>query len=397
MFKLLIFISFLCLSQFSFGQWNKAGNPFYGNTSGRSSNNTIVGGFLRFGTIQQYSDWNEDRFSDYFIHNKLFLFHQFDRNNSFFGSLQNRVIFGQAYDLNSSAYANSLTQNNDLVNLSFVVQEEDRYLVHSEIDLLYYQWKSDNFRFKAGRQRYFWNQSLVWNPNNYLNSYSVLGYDVVNRSGLESASAKFKLGGRRSNWNLETVYAPHKTFEQSMVTSRLLYSKDKNEFQIVGGSVLNDWSAGFGFTTYIRETGFSGELTYFKAKNDESFDAFLIDLSIYYRFPSRVFVSAEILYHSNPQLTPPTNIFTNRSVKDLISNEFQLAGLIQYPMNKYVTIGSSVIYYVDEEFTTVNAFFLADITKRLEFYVSYNAFGQTQTVVDGNSRKYLLGQLSLSF
>lgn len=394
--KILIII-FISVSQISLGQWNKSGNPFYGNQS-RNSSNMQIGGFLRFVNYQQYSKWNDDRFSDYAIHNKLYLYNKFDRYNSFYGSIQNRLIFGEAYNLNTSGYANSLLQNNDLLNLSFIIKEENNYLIHSEIDLLYYKWESQVFRFKLGRQRYYWNQSLVWNPNNYLNTYSVLGYDVINRSGLESVSLSYKLGGRKSKWTMDLVYAPHKTIDESIITSRLFYKNNRSEFQIVGGSILDDFSGGLGFTTYIRETGLSGEVTYFNAKNEEGYNALLVDLSTYYRFPSKVFVSAEALYHSNPQEnTSPTNIFTNRSVKHLITNEFQIAGIMQYPIHKSTTLGSSVLYYFDDEYTTVNAFILVDITKTMEFYLSYNVFGQTQNVVDGNSRKYLLGQLAISF
>lgn len=396
MLKKIILGLLICICQLCVGQWNKSGNPFYGGTSGRTSG-LQIGGFLRFVNYQQYTKWNEDRLSDYAIHNKLYVYNRFDKYNSVYGSIQNRLIFGEAYNLNTSGYANSLLQNNDLVNLSFIVKEEDSYLIHSEIDLLYYKWESESVRLMLGRQRYYWNQSLVWNPNNYLNTYSVLGYDVVNRSGLESVSFLYKLG-RRSGWSIETVYAPHKTADESILTTRLHYKNKKSEFQIVGGSILEDYSAGIGFTTYIRETGLSGEFTYFKAKSDEGYDAVLIDLSTFYRFPSNVFVSAELLYHSNPQFNPaPTDIFTNRSVKHLITNKFQLAGIIQYPMSKKATIGASALYYFNQEYASANAFLLVDITKRLEFYLSYNVYGQAQTVVDGDSRKYLLGQLALSF
>lgn len=397
MFKRILLTLGILICQIAFGQWNKSGNPFYGSKP-KGSSGTQVGGFLRFVNYQQYTKWNEDRYSDYAIHNKLYVYRQFDKNNSVYGSVQNRLIFGEAYNLNASGYANSLLQNNDLLNLSFVVKEESNYLIHSEIDLLYYKWESQTTRIKIGRQRYFWNQSFIWNPNNYLNTYSVLGYDVVNRSGVESISVKTKLGGRKSNWSIDMVYAPHKTVDQSIITSRLHYKNKRTEFQVVGGSILDDFSGGLGFSTYLRETGISGELTYFKAKSDDGYDAFLVDLSTYYQFPSRLFVLAEVLYHSNPQINfEPTNIFTNRSVKHLINNELQIAGVMQYPMTKSATVGASLLYYVDDEYTSANAFMLLDITKRLEFYVSYNVFGQTQNVVDGNSRKYLLGQLALSF
>lgn len=397
MYKRIILILFIFFSQLSFGQWNKSGNPFYGNKANRSSG-IQIGGFLRFVNYQQYTKWNEDRYSDYAIHNKLFVYQQFDANNSIYGSIQNRLIFGEAYNLNASGYANSLLQNNDLVNLSFIVKEENNYLIHSEIDLLYYKWESKSTRVKIGRQRYYWNQSFIWNPNNYLNTYSVLGYDVVNRSGVESISIRTKLGGARSKWNMDVVYAPHKTMDESIVTSRLHYKSKRTEFQLLGGSILNDYSGGLGFSTYINETGISGEVTYFKAKSDDGFDALLIDLSTYYQFPSKLFLLGEILYHSNPQeYFTPTDIFTNRSVKHLITNKLQIAGIMQYPISKRTTIGASVLYYLDDEYTSANAFINSKLTKRIEFYLSYNIFGQAETVIDGQSRKYALAQLAISF
>lgn len=396
MYRGVILFIFLSFGFIANAQWNNSGNPF--NQQSTRKSNTQVGGFLRFVNYHQYSKWNEDRFSDYAIHNQLYVYTQFDKYNSFFGSIQNRVIFGEAYEANNSGYANSLLSNNDLVNLSFIVAEEDRYLVHSEIDLLYYQWKSKVARVRIGRQRYFWNQSLIWNPNNFLNTYSVLGYDVVNRAGLESISARFSLD-KKNKWKWEMVYAPHKTFDQSIVTSRLHYKNKHNEFQLVGGSILEDYSFGFGFTTFVRETGFSGEVTYFKAKDNEvGYDAFLVDLSSFYQFPSKIIFMGEVLYHSNPQQTvQPTSIFTNQSVKHLISNELQVAGIVQYPVYKSTTIGASAIYYVDDEFTSFNAFINSDITKSLNFYVSYNLFGNQDAVLEGDSRKYLLGQLALRF
>ncbi|MGB0883147.1 MAG: hypothetical protein ACPG4W_01065 [Flavobacteriales bacterium] len=385
----------LCLSETQ-AQFTKTHSPFDGL---KNKATYKIGGFMRFTNYHNYVHWDEERYTDYVLHNNLYYLQQYDDQNLLFVSMHNRLFFGEGTSLNASAYAQSLSQNNDWLNTDFIVFENDEQFLISNFDRFFYQWRSKKVNVRVGKQAYYWNQSFVWNPNNYLNTYSIFGYDVQNRNSILSIKSTFRLGDKRSPWTLDLAYAPHETFDKSIVTGRFLYKKKRNEFQIVGASVLDDVSVGFGFTTYINETGFSGEISYFQPKDITAGEsALLIDLSTYYTFPNKLFLLGEVLYHSNPQTSFVQNdLFANSGVKNLITNNIQLAGLAQMPIGKRVYLGSSAVYYVDDEDLSFNAFVQYKISKQLQFYLSYNLYGQQELVTSGDSRKFLLADLTLKF
>jgi hypothetical protein len=393
---LMIFTTFLAV-QISFAQWGRAGeNPFYQN---KKRSKTQVGGFFGLANIQDFTKWDPGNHNQTNVgHLRLFMINRFDRYNTLVSSLQTRFFYSN--DINTSSFAQDLKQQNNLVPLTWVVHENESSLLHTELDVLFYQYKNKNFQFRLGKQRYNWSQSWIWSANNYQNTYSVLGFDIDNRSAVESISAKYDFD-RNSTWSVEVSSVPRKQLDNSIHSARLLYKKGGNQFQVVGGMVLKDFSVGTGGRWAIDKTkDFFGEVTYFKPRNtDNSSEAFIVDLTYLQVINRRILLVGEVAYHSNPTaLVTSPDVFTEINVKNIINDKFQASLLWRYHLNKKVSYGLSSQYFFTHKDADLRAFLQIDFTKKIQLYSAFNAYNIPVEDFDFNLiRKQWINQLIIRF
>ncbi|MCT4664096.1 MAG: hypothetical protein N4A45_02540 [Flavobacteriales bacterium] len=378
-----------------FGQWNtNKANPFYPDAS--SNTGYVFGGFMRAANIQDYFKWQEnDHIGLNLGHLRLYYFQKFDRYNSLFVSSQNRFFYGKQGE--QSAFIKDLKTNNDLINLNWVLLEGNKTLLHSEIDIWHYQWKNELVRIKIGKQRFWWSQSYLWSANNYMNTYSILGFDIDNRSGVESGSAKFRFG-KKSPMSLEVAAAPRRQEKNSVYSARLLWEKGVNEFQLVGGKVLNDYTVGVGWTGDMdRGAEFSGEITYFRDR-DNAREVIIADLAYLKRVNRHWLWLVEVAYHSNPKpLKKSLNIFTEAGTKDLIVDELQFGALIKFFPSRKFEWGAASRFYWDDKTLHGNIYAQLNMTKDFSLYAGYNIFGVSFENSNLIPRKQLVSYLIYHF
>lgn len=389
----LIFL--LLLSLDTFAQWDTGGkNPFYAQ---KSRNKTEIGGFIGAANFQDFTKWDaDDHNSTSLGHLRLYMINRFDRNNLLVSSLQNRYFYSTT--IFNSAFVNDLKTQNDLLNLSWVVLDKEEHVLHSEIDLLFYQFKNDNIRLRIGKQRYDWSQSWLWSANNYHNTYSILGYDIDNRSAVESASLKINFG-RRNPWSVEFSSAPRKKLDNSNHIFRLHYADEGNEFQLVGGNVLKDYSLGIGGAIQInKNTSLYGEATYYHPRENSSTKAFIADFTYRQIINRQIVFMLETAYHSNPQpLYANFDVFTEANVKHILRDELQVSALWQYHYNKNIVYGLSSQYYFTDNLMDIRGFLQIDLSKTIEFYASANLYNLAFDDLDNPTRKQVISQLIYKF
>lgn len=395
--KRFILIALLILSCDVSAQWR---TKYWsgGNTNSRQS--LTVNGFIKSSNFFRYTKWTEDRVVDNILHLNLGINWKVDNNSSWYMSLHNRYFFGDAIESGSSDYANWLEEGQNWVDMNWVLVEEDKALLHTSIDRLFYQFTGTGFYIRAGKQRINWNQTLIWNPNDYFNTFSFLNFDYATGSGIDAVYGSFNFD-RKGESSIQVGYAPQDLVSESIFAARYLFSNRNVDWQLTLGRIHEDYSVGTGWTTFINRTGFSGEVSYFKDVNNESEnDVFSATLATFYQFPSKLILHAEANYNSNPANTPEDiyNIFFQPlSAKYVTFNEYSVALLAQYPINKYWSFGASGISYVDIDRYYLSAYTKVELPNDLSFLLSTQLMDEEGVGVLGTGNKYLFGRIMWAF
>lgn len=380
-----------------FGQWR---TKFSSGSGYNSRKSLTVGGYLKSANYFRYTDWNTDRVAENILHSNLRFDWKLNSQSSFYMSIHNRYFFGESIQNEESEYANSLKNSNNYIDMNWVFVEGNKSLLHTAVDRLYYQFSGKRAILRVGKQRIDWSQTLIWNPNNFFNTYSFLNFDYETRSGIDAVYGSFNLD-RRGNSSVQIGYAPQSLVEESIFAARYRYKKGNAEWQLMAGQVQEDYALGFGWTTKIRATGFSGEISYYKDKNDESDkDVFIGTLATYYKFKSNLTMHYELNYNSNPQNTEENyySIFYQPlSSKYITFNKYSFGVLGQYPLNKYWTVGATGIAYLDTERYYVGAYTKLTLPSKLSFLVSTQLMDEDNEGIFGAGKKYLFSRIMWSF
>ncbi|MCW8850612.1 MAG: hypothetical protein OQJ81_11585, partial [Melioribacteraceae bacterium] len=111
----------------------------------------------------------------------------------------------------------------------------------------------------------------------------------------------------------------------------------------LGGLTKDDYIFGAGWSGSLADAGFTGELTYFKNKENtiKTNNIFVASFGGNYMFSNNLFVSFEFLYNSNGKvgsLNSTSNIFNlDYSAKQLSPSRYSLFGSVQYPITPLIS------------------------------------------------------------
>ncbi len=359
-----------------------------------------IGGFLKSSNYFRYTDWSEDRVAENILHANLKFNWQLNKPSSVYLSVHNRYFFGETIENEESEYANSLAQSNNFVDMNWVFVEDDKSLLHTAVDRFYYQYKGKKMLVRAGKQRIDWSQTIVWNPNDFFNTFSFLNFDYETRSGIDALYGVFNLD-RRGNSSLHIGYAPQTLITESIIAARYRQIVKNSEWQLMVGQLHEDYAVGFGWTTYINKTGFSGELSYFKDMNNVSEnDVFMGTIASFYEFRSKLIVHYEFNYNSNPQNTIEnfySIFFEPLTTKYITFNKYSLATLAQYPLNKFWSIGATGIAYLDDERYYLGAYTKVNLPSKWSFLLSTQLMNNEDSGLFSSGKKYLFTRIMWSF
>ncbi len=395
--KKVLFSILLLYSSGVLGQWRTK----FSSSSGYGTNQKLeISGFLKSSNYFRFTDWSTDRVAENILHSNLKFDWKLNSNSSMYMSLHNRFFFGESIQNEESEYANSLQTSNNLVDMNWVFVEDEKSLLHTAIDRLYYQYRGKNSIVRLGKQRIDWSQTIVWNPNDLFNTYSFLNFDYATRSGIDAIYGAFNLD-RYGKSSIHLGYAPQDLISESIYAGRYRYKSQKNEWQLMVGKVHEDYVLGFGWTTYIRATGFSGELSYFKDQNNiAQNDAFIGTLASFYEFKSKLVLHYEFNYNSNPQNIEENFVsifFEPLSSKYITFNTYSFAVLGQYPINRYWSIGATGIAYLDTERYYLGAYTKVELPSDISFLVSTQLMNNEDEGLLNSGKKYLFSRIMWSF
>lgn len=311
--------------------------------------------------------------------------------------MRNRFIFGNL-GKDFSVYKKTVDFDNGLMDLSWILAQDNAWFLHSMIDRAYLDYSSGKWQVKVGRQRVNWGINLVWNPNDIFNSFSYFDFDYEERPGTDAIRVQYYTGVTSS---AELVYKPGRDHSRTALAGMYHFSKWDYDFQFLGGQAGNDWVAGTGFSGDIRGAGFRGEITHFEPRNDNSYQATVASVSADYTFSNSWYIHASVLYNSEGKTGKAggMNVIFNSdlSAKQLSFARYSVFGQISKPINPLLNGSLSGILNPSDHSFYVGPAITYSLLNNLELMLTGQLFFGDSGTEFGDIGQIAFGRLKWSF
>ena len=223
---------------------------------------------------------------------KLYLNNQWNVN----AAARNALTYGQLIYLNHPYYADLLIGDEGRLNLTTVIRQDSSYIFYSHLDRLNLHFVRDRFELTLGRQRINWGINLVWNPNDLFNTFNFYDFDYAERPGCDALRLQYYTGYASS------FQAALKIDSENQLTAAFLYKFNYRNYdlQLLSGVMKEDAVIGAGWSGYLRDAGFSGEVSWFRNFEHitDSSGVIVLSMAVNYTFSNALFVHTAMLYNS---------------------------------------------------------------------------------------------------
>ncbi|NOY51503.1 MAG: hypothetical protein GXO88_13195 [Chlorobi bacterium] len=312
---------------------------------------------LGFNTWQSQSTIY-NRFNFWWNPSNKLEFHVGMRNNFTFGPLV--AAYNNLFD-----YAKFLTYDDGYMDLTWKISGDDSNVLYTNLDRLNAKFAYKKFEITMGRQRINWGTNLVWNPNDIFNALNYFDFNYIERPGSDAVLMQYYTGDFSSvqfaaklNYRIELLDSLN-TKKKLSLTAAAMYKFNKwnYDFQFFGGMMQTDITAGMGWAGNIGGAGFTGELSWFKDKDDFSDTSGIVvaSLSADYIFKNQLMVSISCIYNSNGSTdyayknqnaglgSLNTMFSSSLNVKNLTPSRFDIFGQLSYPASPLINVTFSAI------------------------------------------------------
>jgi len=265
-------------------------------------------------------------------------------------------------------YTELATYSNSLVDMTFAIASGNSYLLYTDVDRLNVKYTLKKFEATLGRQRINWSKNLIWNPNDIFNAYNYFDFNYVERPGSDAVLLEYytsdfsslqlagKLGYRQVPTDSLSL-----TFKKELeLTAAAMYkfSKWNYDFQLFGGVMQTDVTAGLGWAGQIEGAGFTGEVSWFRNQGNfaDTTGVVVASIAANYTFKNSIFIQFSGIYNS-VGATEPANASVenligsfayvysrNLNAKNLTPSRFDIFGQISYPATPLLSVDLASIY-----------------------------------------------------
>jgi hypothetical protein len=296
-------------------------------------------------------------------------------------------------------YNNFVTEDKGYFNLTKSISSETSYLVYSNIDRLYLDYSGENFDFTLGRQRVNVAENLVWNPNDIFNAYNYYNFTYVERPGSDAAKFEYFFSDVSS---LQTVA---KVNSEKKVTAAgiLKINSYGYDFQLLGGVMPDDYVVGAGWSGDISDAGFSGEITYFKSKEESALEKerILAAIELNYTFESGLFTDFSLLFN-NRGTTGNAGINNaifreDLNVKYLTPARSSLFAQAAYPISPLIKGTISTIINPNDKSAYWGTMLKISLTENIDFNLAGQFFSGKTGSEFGGIGSFVFSQIKWNF
>lgn len=265
------------------------------------------------------------------IHNRIDIQYFPNNNLTFHAGVRNRIFFGNPLSglPGFGSQINAYYQN-DLLDLSKFWVNRNSLVIHSVVDRLWADWNKGKWDIRLGKQRINWGKTLVWNPNDWFNTFNYADFDYPERPGSDAFRVSYYPTGMSV---LDAAVSPGRAKSGTVAAFRYGFNKWEYDFQALGGIYHEDAALGLGWSGSIGSAGFRGEASWFQPYRHfpDSSGKLSATVSLDYRSPDTWYLQGAVLYNTVP--VKPANIseliagFTgNLSAQRLMPSEWSFFG-----------------------------------------------------------------------
>ncbi|MCF6269379.1 MAG: hypothetical protein L3J41_06705 [Melioribacteraceae bacterium] len=312
--------------------------------------------------------------------------------------LRNILEYGNAVQINPY-FADFVTSDEGYFNLTKSWRERSGYILYSTIDRLNIFYSAETFEIQLGRQRINWGVNFVWTPNDIFNSTSFLNFDYEEKEGSDAVRGQYYFGYTAS---LEFVY---KIDREEEVTSSLMYRFNEWEydFQMFVGMMEDDYVFGGGWSGSIMDANFSGELTYFRDKENfaDTTGQLVLSLGATYTFASDFYIHGELLYNSvgtTENAGGILSLISNRyNAKNLSPAKYSLFGQLAYQVNPLVRLDLSSIINPSDKSFYIGPFATFSVSQSFDLLLGSQFFSGNSSTEWGDFGEFYFLKIKWSF
>ena len=331
-------------------------------------NNTWVPQGAIYNTVG-FTDWQNqssiyNRFNIWWTPTENLTFYAGMRNNFFFGPLvanYNKLFLQSGIDYNEL-----LTTDNGYLDLTFTIADGTSYILYTTFDRLNFKWTAHKFEMTIGRQRLNWGVNMIWNPNDIFNAYNYFEFNYVERPGSDAAKMELYTGDFSSIQAaaklayVQSLNDSGQIVKELKLTTAAMYKFNKwnYDFQVFGGYMATDFTAGFGWAGNIGGAGFTGEVSWFRDQQHfaDTSGVIVASVDVNYTFSNQVFVSFSGIYNSAGATGPANEGFgnmlgslssvfsSNLNAKNLTRSKLDIFGQIAYPATPLINLSLASIF-----------------------------------------------------
>lgn len=345
------------------------------------TDNLKIGGYLQAMPVRIGADlpqpFDSDTFWEYRLQNRLNAEYFLSSELTFNWQMRTRFFAGdlvnELSDIPGLSYADIVDIDDGYFDLSWVIADEDNFLIQYIPDRLNLDWYSENWRVTLGRQRINWGINMVTNPNDLFNIYSFYEFDYPERPGTDAVRIQYFV-----DWasRIEVAFSPAREVRNSVAAVLYAFNTQGYDVQLISGYYRNMLVAGGGWAGSIRQSGFKGEVMFFSdleanmAGNREP--NLIAALSGDHVFGNGLFLVLEGLYNMNGGRDQFQLLGDPISADNPSFSRFQFTARGSLSFTPIMSGSLSAIWYPDEK-----AMFLApSATRSMTQNIDLNLFAQ---------------------
>ena len=305
---------------------------------------------------------------DNLVHNRLnFKFYN-TTHSTFVVQVRNRLFYGDAVKQIPN-YGAFINQYDGVLPLEILWGDTNNYVLSTIVDRAYYDYTSDKFRLRIGRQRINWGINTTWNPNDLFNSYNIYDFDYEEREGADAVRLTLYPGFLSS---IDIAYKFTGSSDTDIAALRYKFNKFAYDWQFLVGKFQNQFSFGTGWAGSISTLGFKGEATYFSGSEGSNISA---STSLDYSWANGFYLLGTYLLNttgSSSPIDPELSVFEVPNAEFLMPAKHNFMLSSSYMINPILNSSLGFVYSPGVNSLTV----LPTITLSVKTNIDLDLIGQ---------------------
>lgn len=304
----------------------------------------VVRGYVKDMQVLNFNKGFNRLISSNLIHNRINVKWKPLRNTTVVTELRNRVFWGDEVKL-TPGFVDMLQNQNEKLNMQKAWVSDSGFVVHTNVERLYFDYNSSKVNIRIGRQRINWGMTTTWNPNDIFNTYNFLDFDYEERPGADGGKFQYRF---KNSINVEVAYANtgKDNNNANIVAAKFFMNKWNYDMQIISGLYKDHATVGYGWAGSIKDVGFKGEVQYF-FRNLDSGSHFNLTLEGDYMFKKGWYLNTGVLLNTNGLDKPVTAweaIGLRISPEQLMPTKWNLIVTTSKEINPLFSASASILY-----------------------------------------------------